>query len=134
MVTLLPVANIVPVGVPLRVPPPVALLNAMVVLLVGLDGLPLVSCDCTVTLKPVPAIPVLGTDVSASLVAAAATTVIVPESTEVNAPDTAWIFALPTRWPVKVALFALPLGTRSAATTPPVMLVSDQVAGMLPMK
>ena len=53
--------EIVPVSVPLKVPPPVATLNVIVVLLVGLAGLPLASCDCTVTLKAVPAIPVLGT-------------------------------------------------------------------------
>jgi hypothetical protein len=37
------------------------LLKLIVVLLVGLDALPLASCDCTVTLKAVPAVPVLGT-------------------------------------------------------------------------
>jgi hypothetical protein len=41
----------------------------MVVLLVGLAGLPLASCDCTVTLNAVPAVPVLGTVVYASFVA-----------------------------------------------------------------
>jgi hypothetical protein len=63
IVTLLPLVVIVPVSVPLRVPPPVALLSVIVVLLVGLEGLPLASCDCTVTLNAVPAVPVVGTDV-----------------------------------------------------------------------
>jgi hypothetical protein len=60
-VTLLPLVEIVPVSVPLNVPPPVALLKVIVVLLVGLAGLPLPSCDCTVTLKAVPAVPLAGT-------------------------------------------------------------------------
>jgi hypothetical protein len=75
MVTLLPVERIVPVSVPLSVPPPVALLRVIVVVLVGLDGLPLASCDCTVTLNAVPAVPVLGTVVYTSFVAAPAFTV-----------------------------------------------------------
>ena len=52
---------ILPVSVPLKVPLPLALVNVMVVVLPRLDGLPLASWDCTVTLKAVPAIPVLGT-------------------------------------------------------------------------
>src|SRR5262245_56890855 len=58
-----------PVNVPLSVPLPVALVKVMVVVLVGLLGLPLASCDCTVTLKAVPAVPVVGTEVYASFVA-----------------------------------------------------------------
>src|ERR1017187_4128372 len=69
MVTLLPLVAIVPVSVPLSVPPPVALLSVIVVLLDGLFGLPLASCDCTVTLNAVPAVPVLGTVVNTSLLA-----------------------------------------------------------------
>ena len=61
IVTLLPLVVIVPVSVPLKLPPPLALLKAIVVLLVGLDGLPLASCDCTDTMKAVPAVPVHGT-------------------------------------------------------------------------
>jgi hypothetical protein len=61
MVTLLPLVRMLPVSVPLSVPPPEALLRVIVVLLVGLEGLPLASCDCTVTLNAVPAVPVLGT-------------------------------------------------------------------------
>src|SRR6266487_1734495 len=67
----------VPVTVPLSVPPPLALLKVMVVgLVVGVLGLPKGSCDCTVTLKAVPAVPVDGTVVYKSLVAAAALTTI----------------------------------------------------------
>src|SRR5579883_2661592 len=69
MVTLLVLVAILPVSVPLSVPPPEALLNVIVVVLVGLAGLPLASCDCTVTLNAVPAVPVLGTVVYASLLA-----------------------------------------------------------------
>jgi ACS family hexuronate transporter-like MFS transporter len=50
-----------PVKVPLSVPPPLALLNVTVVVLVTLAGFPLASCDCTVTLNAVPAVPVVGT-------------------------------------------------------------------------
>jgi hypothetical protein len=57
---LLPLV-ILPMSVPLKVPLPLALVNVMVVVLPRLDGLPLASWDCTVTLKAVPAIPVLGT-------------------------------------------------------------------------
>jgi hypothetical protein len=39
------------------------LLKVIVVALDKFAGLPLASCDCTVTLKAVPAVPVLGTDV-----------------------------------------------------------------------
>src|SRR6202158_591064 len=78
MVTLLPLIGIVPVSVPLSVPPPLALLSVIVVLLVGLDGLPLASCDCTVTLNGVPAVPVLGTVVYTSFVAAAAENTMLP--------------------------------------------------------
>ena len=59
--TLLPLVRMVPTRVPLNVPAPDAWLNVMVVLLVGLAGLPWSSCACTVTLKAVPAVPVLGT-------------------------------------------------------------------------
>jgi hypothetical protein len=76
IVTLLPLVAIVPVSVPVSVPPPVTLLSVIVVLLVGLAGLPLASCDCTVTLNAVPAVPVVGTVVYASFVAAPAFTVI----------------------------------------------------------
>ena len=61
IVTLVALVPMLPASVPLRVPPPVALLNVIVVVLVGLDGLPFASWDCTVTLKAVPAVPVLGT-------------------------------------------------------------------------
>jgi hypothetical protein len=70
MVTLLPLVRMLPVSVPLSVPPPEALLRVIVVLLVGLEGLPLASCDCTVTLNAVPAVPVLGTVVYTSFVTA----------------------------------------------------------------
>jgi len=46
IVSLFPLVVIVPANVPLSVPPPDALLNVMVVLLVGLEGLPFASCDC----------------------------------------------------------------------------------------
>src|ERR1019366_5106293 len=84
MVTLLPLVAIVPVRVPLSVPPPVALLSVIVVLLVGLAGLPLASCDCTVTLNAVPAVPVLGTVVYASFVAAPAENTMLPLVTAVR--------------------------------------------------
>ena len=61
MVTLLPLVEMVPVSTPLSVPLPVALLSVMVVLLDGLVGLPFASCDWTVTLNGVPAVPVDGT-------------------------------------------------------------------------
>jgi len=75
MVTLLPLVRMLPVSVPLSVPPPEALLRVIVVLLVGLAGLPFASCDCTVPLNAVPAVPALGTVVYTSLLAAAAFTV-----------------------------------------------------------
>jgi len=71
----LPLVEIVPVSVPLSVPPPEALLSVIVVVLVGLAGLPLASCDCTVTLNAVPAVPVLGTVVYTSFVAGPAVNV-----------------------------------------------------------
>ena len=61
IVTLLLTVVIVPVSVPLNVPPPLALVKVIIVLLVGFDGLPAASCDCTVTLKDVPAVLVPGT-------------------------------------------------------------------------
>ena len=73
-----------PVSVPLSVPLPVALLKVIVVALVGLDGLPLASCDCTVTLKAVPTVPVIGTDVKASFVAAPAENTTFPLVTGVK--------------------------------------------------
>ena len=73
-----------PVSVPLSVPPPVALVKVMVVLLVGLAALPLASCDCTVTLKAVPAVPVEGTTVYASLVAVPAEKTMFPLVTAVR--------------------------------------------------
>src|SRR5262249_28579276 len=54
-----------------------ALLNVIVVLLVGLAGFPLASCTCTVTLNAVPAVPELGTTVKANLLAAPAVKVTV---------------------------------------------------------
>jgi hypothetical protein len=54
------------------------LLKVIVVLLVGLDGLPLASCDCTVTLKAIPAVPVPGTVVYANCVAVPAENTIFP--------------------------------------------------------
>ena len=51
----------VPVRVPLSVPEPLALLKVITVLVVTFTGLPEASCDCTVTLKAVPAVPVPGT-------------------------------------------------------------------------
>ena len=59
--TMLAPTPMLPVSVPLNVPPPVALLNVMMVALARLAGLPEASCACTVTLKAVPAVPVLGT-------------------------------------------------------------------------
>ena len=50
-----------PASVPLNDPPPVALLKVMVVALARFAGLPPASCDCTVTLKAVPAVPLVGT-------------------------------------------------------------------------
>src|SRR5258708_7852408 len=70
--------GIVPIRVPLRVPAPLPLLNVIVVRLVGLTGFPLESCDCTVTLKPVPATPVTGTAVYTSFVAVPAENTILP--------------------------------------------------------
>ena len=54
---------ILPASVPLNVPLPVARLKVMVVALARFAALPLASCGCTVTLKAVPATPVLGTAV-----------------------------------------------------------------------
>ena len=82
---MLPLVRMLPVSVPLSVPAPVALLRVIVVLLVGLDGLPLASCDCTVTLKAVPAVPVVGTVVYASFVAVPGENTMLPLVTGVNA-------------------------------------------------
>ena len=62
----------VPVSTPLRLPAPAALVKVIKVSAVGLDTLPLASCDCTVTLKAVPAVPVPGTLLKAKRVAAPA--------------------------------------------------------------
>ena len=45
-----------------------------------------------------------------------------------KAPEVALISAVPVAWPVKTALLLSPLGTRSPATTPPVMFSSDQAS------
>ena len=71
MVTLLLPLEIVPVKVPLNDPAPVPLERVIVVAEVTLAGFPFASCDWTVTLKGVPAVPVEGTVVYASLVAVA---------------------------------------------------------------
>lgn len=67
-----------PVSVPLRAPPPVAWLSVIVVLLVGLAGFPLASCDWAVTVNAVPATPVAGTTEKTSLDAAPAAILKVP--------------------------------------------------------
>jgi len=84
-----------PVSVPLNVPAPVALLKVIVVAPARFDGLPLASCDCTVTLKAEPAVPVPGTVVYASFVAVPGCNVITHE----DAPT-----AVPTLVPPKVAV------------------------------
>jgi hypothetical protein len=61
IVTLFKPLEIVPVSVPLNVPLPVALVSVIVVSLVTFAGVLAESCDCTVTLNAVPAVPVLGT-------------------------------------------------------------------------
>ena len=60
--------RIVPVSVPLSIPEPLATLKIIVVLLVTSAGVLEASCDCTVTLKATPAVPVVGTTEYASLV------------------------------------------------------------------
>jgi len=50
---------------------------------------------------------------------------MVPEFVVVRAPDVAWICVLPAEWPVNIALFESPLGTRSPETIPPVVLCND---------
>ena len=70
----------VPVSVPLKLPPPVALLKVIKVEVERLEGLPLASCDCTVTLNAVPAVPEPGTVVYTSFVAVPA----VPVAVKVN--------------------------------------------------
>ena len=62
---------------------------------------------------------------SASVVATFGT-VSVPESTLAKPANVAWIAAEPAALPVNTALLLLPAGLRSPATTPPVMLTSDQ--------
>src|SRR5436190_17048798 len=66
-----------------------------------------------------------GCVVTASLLAVPGMTVSVPELL-FKAPLVALIWAVPTRWPLKVALVPL-AGVRSLAATPPVIAVSDQV-------
>jgi hypothetical protein len=61
MVTLLDPFEIVPESVPLSVPAPVAFDKVIAVAGVTFAGFPLESCDWTVTLKAVPAVPVEGT-------------------------------------------------------------------------
>src|SRR5947209_1462562 len=55
----------------------------------------------------------------------------VPESVEVKPAFAAWMTPVPVTWPVKVALFRSPAGTRSPVTTPPVVLRSDQLSGAI---
>jgi len=104
----------VPVSVPLNEPLPVALLKVIVVVLVGLDGLPSASCDCTVTLKGWPVVPVAGTVVYARLLAAPTLTIrlelATPVSPEIEAVivvvcASVRVVATPVAWPaVKVTV------------------------------
>ena len=104
-------------------------------------GLPLASFRVTVIVEVV--LPSAMTEVGDALTVDCAAetgpgvTVIVPESTDVRAPFTAWIVAVPTRWPVNVALVPVVLvvePTRSPLTTPAVLLVNDHVALTLATK
>ena len=63
MVTLLLPVVMIPVVVPPSVPEPDALDSVIVVSVVTPLGAPPASCDCTVTLKGVPTVPTVGTDV-----------------------------------------------------------------------
>src|ERR1700722_13500836 len=108
MVTLLPLVRMEPVSVPLSVPPPVALLNVIVVVLVGLDGLPLASCGCTVTLNAVPAVPVLGTVVYTSLVAAPGLTVVIVAEPVAEPLAAVTVKLLPATVGVTLALVSTP--------------------------
>src|SRR5207247_58762 len=58
--------------------------------------------------------------------AAPAITVKVPESVVDNAPEVARTVAVPTKWPVKVALLLSAAATRSPLTTPPVLVGNVQ--------
>jgi len=69
IVTLFVPLTILPVKVPLKVPPPVAMLKVIVVVLDTFATLPYASCDCTVTLNAVPAVPVEGTALYTNCVA-----------------------------------------------------------------
>src|SRR5439155_687804 len=80
------------------------------------------------TVEAAPAVNVCAPVVKTYLVADPATTVIVPESVELSPLLMAWIFAVPTRWPVKIALLRSPAATRSPGATLPVTLVNDQPA------
>ena len=83
--TLLPLVRMFPVSVPLNVPAPDApLLNVTVVVLVGFAGLLLASCDCTVTLKANPSVPVDGTVVYPNLLTAPAENTMFPLVTGVR--------------------------------------------------
>ena len=96
-------------SVPLSVPPPEALLSVIVVVLVGLAGLLLASCDCTVTLNAVPAVPVLGTVVYASFVASPGlTVVIVAEPVWPDPSFTVTVKLLPATVGVTLALLNTP--------------------------
>src|SRR6478609_9068358 len=104
-------------------------------------GLPLASFRVTVIVEVV--LPSAMTEVGDALTVDCAAetgpgvTVIVPESTDARAPFTAWIVAVPTRWPVNVALVPVVLvdePTRSPLTTPAVLLVNDHVALTLATK
>ena len=67
-----------------------------------------------------PAVRNCGAVMIPSLVAKPPTTVKVPETVLDNPGEVACTTALPERWPLKVALFALPAATKSVFVTPPV--------------
>jgi hypothetical protein len=69
------------------------------------------------------------------LVAVPAVTVIVPDTTLMRLASVAWIFPVPARCPVKVALFESPAGTKSVPVTPPVAVtIAHASAATLAMK
>jgi hypothetical protein len=106
-VTLVELVEMLPVSVPLNVPPPEALLNVTVVVLVGLDGLPSASSDVTVTLNAVPAVPVAGTVVNANCVAAAGLTVRLELATPAS-PDPEMLGVIVVVWASTRVMDAVP--------------------------
>lgn len=126
-----PVLSVVAVDPPIANVPPAPDAGGVNVTWRFLIGFPATSRTVAASFvaKAVPTFALCGVPAVAATVAGAPTvTVKVPELTARSEPDVARTWALPSSFPVNVALFASGLAAKSPGTTPPVMLWSDQVS------